>query len=420
MISIIAQKMINLHKFSLKHIMLQKVSFTLIIALCFCVFANAQTEATISDSITTIAIDSIAPADSIATPAKKRNIFEKIVDYFDESNKPKEYDGFDFNIIGGPHYSSDTKFGIGLVAAGFYRHNANDSITPMSNVALYGDISSVGFYLVGLRGNHIFTLDKNRIDYNLYFYSFPREFWGIGYEQGNDMNNKSKFDEIYVKAKAAFLHEFAPNLYFGPGLEFNYAHASDITNPTLWEGLPRHTATYGAGVRLQYDTRDNLTATKKGILVQLEQQFCPSFLGNKQAFSYTDFRVSYFCPVWKGGTLAMQFHGKYNYGDTPWAMLATFGGSSTMRGYYEGRFRDKGVLDYTIELRQHVWRRNGLVAWLGVGTVFPKFSEIQFRKLLPNGGIGYRWELKKNTNVRLDFGVGKGETSFLFSINEAF
>ena len=101
-------------------------------------------------------------------------------------------------------------------------------------------------------------------------------------------------------------------------------------------------------------------------------------------------------------------------------MLATFGGSSTMRGYYEGRFRDKGVLDMTVELRQHIWRRNGLVVWLGVGTVFPKFSDIEFRKLLPNAGIGYRWEFKKNTNVRLDFGVGKGETSFLFSINEAF
>lgn len=404
--------------------MLRKISLAATVGLCFCIWSNAQEPVETIDSTVITGIDSIAPEstlpDSIATPVKKRNFIQKFLDYFNQANKPKEYKGFDVNFIGGPHYSSDTKLGLGVVAAGFYRHNAKDSITRLSNVSLFGDISTVGFYLIGIRGNHIFTHDKNRIDYNLYFYSFPRAFWGIGYEKGINMENRSKFDEIYVKAKVTYLHELSKDLYFGPGLEFNYAHASDITNPALWEGLPRHTTTYGVGLRLQYDTRDNLTATKKGILVQLEQRFCPAFLGNKQAFSYTEFSTSYFCPMWKGSTLAMQFHGKYNYGDVPWAMLATFGGSSTMRGYYEGRFRDKGEMDLTVELRQHIWRRNGLVAWLGVGTIFPKFSDIRFNRLLPNAGIGYRWEFKKDTNVRLDFGFGKGETSFLFSINEAF
>lgn len=58
-------------------------------------------------------------------------------------------------MIGGPHYASDTKFGLGLVAAGLYRTDPNDSILPPSNVSLYGDVSSVGFYMLGVRGNHI-------------------------------------------------------------------------------------------------------------------------------------------------------------------------------------------------------------------------------------------------------------------------
>ncbi len=34
---------------------------------------------------------------------------------------------------------------------------------------------------------------------------------------------------------------------------------------------------------------------------------------------------------------------------------------------------------------------------------------------------GYRWEFKKNVNVRLDYGFGKsGQSGFLFNINEAF
>lgn len=93
----------------------------------------------------------------------------------------------------------------------------------------------------------------------------------------------------------------------------------------------------------------------------------------------------------------------------------------SMRGYYEGRYRDKHKMEGQIELRQHIWKRNGIVAWIGAGTVFNKFSALRVNRVLPNYGIGYRWEFKKNVNVRLDYGFGKnGQSGFLFNINEAF
>lgn len=367
---------------------------------------------------------SAVPADSMAVAADsvrgKRNFITRVIDYFKESNKKKEYKRFDFSIIGGPHYSSDTRLGIGLVAAGFYRHSPTDTITTPSNVSLYGDVSTVGFYMIGIRGNHIFPNDTHRIDYNLYFYSFPRKFWGIGFDRGLDMANESKFNEIFIRASFNYLYRLAPHFYAGPGAQFTYAHAAKMRRPELWNGQRFHTATNAVGFKLSYDTRDNLTATQHGFLASLEQRFAPRFLGNDYAFSFTDLRFCYFRNLWKGSVLATQLKGTFNYGNVPWAMMATFGGSNSMRGYYEGRFRDKCSMDLTVELRQHIWRRNGLVLWAGCGTIFPKFSEIQFRRILPNGGIGYRWEFKQRTNVRLDFGMGRGETAFIFSINEAF
>ena len=118
--------------------------------------------------------------------------------------------------------------------------------------------------------------------------------------------------------------------------------------------------------------------------------------------------------------MAYNLHARLTYGNTPWGLLSTLGGTSVMRGYFEGRYRDKSEIDVCIELRQHVWRRNGVVLWVGGATVFPKFSEISARKLLPNYGIGYRWEFKKRVNVRLDLGFGRHQTGFIFSINEAF
>ena len=91
-----------------------------------------------------------------------------------------------------------------------------------------------------------------------------------------------------------------------------------------------------------------------------------------------------------------------------------------MRGYYEGRYRDKCAMDAQIELRQHVWKRNGVAVWAGAGTIFPRFSEFTPKHILPNYGFGYRWEFKKRVNVRLDLGFGKHQTGFIFNINEAF
>ena len=75
-----------------------------------------------------------------------------------------------------------TKKKHGLVAAWLYRSDKNDTILPPSNVSLFGDVSTVGFYLLGIRCTHIFPQDKYRLDYTLYIYSFPTKFWGMGYD----------------------------------------------------------------------------------------------------------------------------------------------------------------------------------------------------------------------------------------------
>ena len=101
-------------------------------------------------------------------------------------------------------------------------------------------------------------------------------------------------------------------------------------------------------------------------------------------------------------------------------MMPKLGGSFRMRGYYEGQYRDRNVGEIQVELRQHVWKRNGVVFWVGAGNVFHNFDSFRWSHTLPNYGLGYRWEFKKRVNVRLDYGFGKGQTGFLFNINEAF
>lgn len=367
--------------------------------------------------------DSLSSAEQVDTMALRagKSWVNRILDYFNDSNKNKKHKRFDFSVIGGPHYASDTKFGLGLVAAGLYRTDPNDSILPPSNVSLYGDVSSVGFYMLGVRGNHIAPKGRYRIDYHLYFYSFPADFWGIGYEMGDNDANKSDMKRWQAQAEVSFLFRVADNFYIGPMASYDYVIGKHIERPELLQGMDQHTWNVGAGVSLVYDNRDNLTNPHRGIFLNINQMFRPGFMGNDYAFSTTAFRFDAYQRLGKGTVLAEDIRANLNFGNPSWGMMAELGGTHSMRGYYEGRYRDKHSLEATVELRQHVWKRNGIVVWVGAGTIFPKFSALRSKQILPNAGVGYRWEFKKNVNVRLDYGFGKsGQSGFLFNINEAF
>ncbi len=359
-------------------------------------------------------------SDSVTT-TRKRSVVTRFLDYFNDANKGKKKRGIDFSIIGGPHYSTDTKLGVGLVASGLYHSAQRDSLLPPSNISVFSDFSTVGFYMIGIRGTHIFPGDSQRIDYTTYFYSFPSYFWGVGFDQGDNDDNKSKLKRGQAQVKASWLFRASGNLFIGPTFSFDYINAHHIDNPELLGGQRHTTTNIGAGLTLLYDTRDNLTAPKRGMYLSLQQVCRPRFMANHYAFSSTALRTSGYIPISSTTLIALDFRTEFNYGNPAWGMMAQLGGSNTMRGYYEGRYRDKNKMEGEIELRQHVWKRNGIVAWAGLGTVFNKFSSMRARNVLPNFGLGYRWEFKKNVNVRLDYGFGKsGQSGFLFNINEAF
>lgn len=352
---------------------------------------------------------------------KKKGLLDRISDYFGSSNKTPSNKGFDISFLGGPHYSSDTKLGLGLVASGLYRVDRADTILPPSNVALYSDVSTVGFYMVGVRGTNIMPADRMRLLYNLYLYSFDTDFWGIGYDMGCLDSNKSSYRKFQTSLSVQLLMNIGRHCFLGPSVDLCYVNATHIKAPRLWEGERLQLLTSGMGAIFTFDTRDNLTAPHKGYHVQLSQHFYPQTWGNKNLFAVSRIIAAGYWGMWKGATLAGRFHVRGAYGShVPWTMLSSLADGVSMRGYYPGRYIDKFETDITLELRQHIWRRNGVVAWIGAGTIAPAPQDIRWKRVLPNAGIGYRWEFKRNSNVRVDFGIGRHSTAFAFNINEAF
>lgn len=359
--------------------------------------------------------------ESDSTTIKKKNIIDKVVDYLNSTNKTELTRKPSISFIGGPYYSSDTGFGIGLVAAGNYTCCPEDTMALPSNVSLFANLTTKQYFKVGVEGIHNYDHGRRRINYEASLKSYRTYFWGVGFAMGDNDANKSKYMLMDFMAEVNHLWEVKDNIFVGPLAKFDYISARHRERPEAWEGLRKAYPVMTIGFEAEWDTRDNFTAPSRGWHVLLIQRFAPNFLGNKEhSFSSTEIGFNRYAGVWKGGILAGRLHSMFTYGHTPWGAMPTLGGGSTMRGYYEGQYIDKCETDLTFELRQHVWRRSGLVVWGGAGAVYPSFRSLTIKKILPNIGIGYRWEFKKKSNIRLDIGFGRKCWGFVLNMNEAF
>lgn len=364
-----------------------------------------------------------AADDTVAASEAKRGFFKRVTDYFLRSAAPDTTRRFDGGVLPGPHYSSTTGLGLGVVASGVYRADRRDTAGAPSNVSLYGDVTTKGFLMAGLRGNHVFPQDRFRMDYRFYVYTFPTEFYGIGFDACDDDGNRTDYRRVKFEAQTRFLFRLARNLYLGPMMGFQHVSASEVAPDGLhlFQHQPlRGLHNLSAGFSLTYDSRDFMLNAYRGWFVQLDQTFTPRFLGNDFCYSSTELTASSYRRVWRGAVLAGELHARFNYGNPAWCMLAEVGSGSRMRGYYEGRYRDKHIVEMQVELRQRVWRRHGAAVWLAAAQVFPRLDALRFSRILPNAGVGYRWEFKNRVNVRIDYGFTRNGGGFLFSLNEAF
>lgn len=394
------------------------------IATCYMFSLYAQADVT-HECTDTTGIDSAKVAwvnDSV--PAKAHNgIFKKIVNYFRDSNKQKPNKKIDFGFIPGPNYSATTGLGLGLLGTATYSADHTDPTLPRSNASVYSNMTTAGFFVVGLRGNHIFPHESFQLDYKVNLSTFSTSYWGMGYANADNDDNETDYRRNRINAMARFMVKLAPNTYIGPFVNYRVTQARGVNKDFsyLWQGQDKTIHTYTAGLSFTYDSRDFMLNASKGVFVQIDQTFTPRCFGNgKYNFSTTEATFATYGKLWKGAILAGELHGQFNYGHTPWSQLATVGSNDRMRGYYEGRYNDKNVIEGQLELRQHIKGRNGVVAWVALANAFPDFKNIAWRYTLPNAGVGYRWEFKKRINIRVDYGFTRNGGGFIFNINEAF
>jgi hypothetical protein len=318
--------------------------------------------------------------------------------------------------------------GAGLLS--FYTDTVHRE-TRVSNVFAYATITTKGQNRFSISSSYWLPQNKFHYSASVGYINFPFDFYGIG---NNTLDaNKERVDETRFKVTLDGEKLIGKSLYIGyVAGGFNYTeHDSNPpgifnNNPVVQGGIGG--ASVYIGPSFIFDTRNNNTYTTKGMQLVTYYNIMQGIGGNSSySGGFFNAEFTQFNQLGKKWVLAFDVQEQsLTGGSSPFYLLPALGSDEMMRGYYNGRYRDRNFIAAQTELRYRINTRWGLVGFLGTGEVF--HSSFSLAQLKPDigGGLRYFFDVEKGLSVRMDYGIGQkvaGEqrqSGFYIGLGQAF
>ncbi len=325
------------------------------------------------------------------------------------------------------YYTPETALAIGVGGiATFY--TSRELVLRPSKVVLSGYYSTRKQYKITLSPQLYLLKNKFFLSANMNFGDFVDKFWGIG-------NNSPEIEtEDYDSRAWGILlnFQFPPLLSSMPQNKsgiiydyYNYTVRDPRNNPFLQ--LPgvlgvRGGISSGLGLTMVWDSRNQIFYPTTGVYYQLKAIFYTREFGGSFDFNHYEVDLRHYWGLGGAKVLALQFFTDFAAGHPPFYELPMLGGSKIMRGYYQGRYRDRNYLAAQLEYRTHLWRRLGAVFFAALGDVSPRLRYFQIGHVKVSGGVGLRFlfNREETVNIRMDLGFGRGTKGVYFGMEEAF
>ncbi|QMW05913.1 BamA/TamA family outer membrane protein [Spirosoma foliorum] len=324
--------------------------------------------------------------------------------------------------------SIETDWSIGVASSFTFRFGHTDTLTTRtSNTQALALYSLRKQFIAAINGTTYFPGERIILNYQLSYSYFPDKFWGLGKEAPDENEESYTFKQYY--AYLHFQRKVKERVFAGLVYEYQRLLSVDYQPGKLFDQLavpgrnPYHIS--GAGLSLTYDSRNNAFAPDQGGFLQVYFNHFARLFGSD--FGYTNYVIDFrrFLRIYRQQVLAIQAYGFFNSGNVPLRSLASFGGSNSMRGFYDGRFRSKNQIVAQVEYRVPLFWRLGAVGFFGVGNVGDHFNDLNFQEVKYSAGGGVRLALnrKERLNLRIDYGWGLGQSlsnGLYFQLGEAF
>jgi len=316
--------------------------------------------------------------------------------------------------------------GFSLTAMGAYLFPA-DAKSPPSTVGGFGMFSTNGSWAFGAISKLNLAEDHYRVTAFLMLGHINWDFYGIG----NEAADRGQFVPLTQRmfgGRLESLFRIAPGLYLGPRWTLmKMKSTADLSQLQLPEGLvpPGNelVSWFSApGIKFQWDTRDSQFYPRRGQLMELSLDLHLKSLGD--SFDYVAGKLAWNQYLGLSPRQVLAFREVVSLASTnaPFYALPRLGQGSDIRGFKAGEYQDYVLLAAQAEYRLQVLAWLGAAAFFGVGEVQPDMGSVNFKDLLPSGGVGARITVAKanHVNARADVAFSKEGVSFYFAVGEAF
>lgn len=182
-------------------------------------------------------------------------------------------------------------------------------------------------------------------------------------------------------------------------------------------------AIVGAGLFIAWDSRNHPQFPISGNYAEISASSFNDVLGSDYEFLRYRFDLRRYFSLSSCQTVAAQAVMQLQSGNVPFQSMSTYGGKDLLRGYAEGRNREKNGFAAQVEYRfVPVFWNLGFSLFAGIGEVTSTASSFAASSLRPSAGFGIRYLFleKEKINLRFDFGWGHNSSGFYITAGEAF
>jgi outer membrane protein assembly factor BamA len=278
-------------------------------------------------------------------------------------------------------------------------------------------------YAVDLNGTKFWDRDHDRMQLDISAQKFPNTFWGLG--NNTPPSAADQYTPIAAGVQARYSHRVVERIFLGVAGGIGY-YRMESFNPV--GSVADYLATsrqqgrlVGIGPTLVRDSRDDDASPRAGSQTSITvTMFRQAWLSD---YHYVELEADHhaFLGLPHRMVLALQAYGQLFVGEPPIDLLPALGGSGLLRGYFQGRYRDKVYLAGQSEIRVPLFWRFGGVVFAAVGNVFPSLASVDLDHAKEAGGLGLRLNVGSSNpvNIRLDGAIAPGSTGVYLTIGEA-
>jgi hypothetical protein len=297
---------------------------------------------------------------------------------------------------------------------------ASHSLMPPSISAAFGAYTGNDSFFIG--GGHLGFFNKGNIRYmggggygdiNINFYGFGDVTLPIPLE----INTQATAIMQTLKFK---LGDSA--FYFGPMHRYVDAQVSIINSGDFINKIPNdllpalstNIVTSGAGLTIEYDSRDNFYSPTDGLKYELNYLWFDDVIGSDVDYTLTELTALNYFKITDHWRTA--FRVEANYVDSEQVLPPYATPYISMRGIPAARYQGQSVALSELEIAYRINLRWELSAFAGIGKASDSFSDFSDSDSRVSKGAGFRYLIARRYDFNMGIDIAKGPEDTVFYI----